>query len=1253
MGSDDRTVAASRTVAVEGEGEGEGGESTVDEGVAGGDRWAPQPGDRLVDRYELLAPLGAGAHGSVFEAYDELAKARVAVKIVQGVTPQQRLRLRREFRALVDANHPNLVMLYELYADDANTFFTMELVEGLDFIRWVRGSEAATLDVERLHDALVQLAHGLSALHHFGLLHRDLKPANVLVRAEDGRVKLVDFGLAVAPGEQGRDEVVGTPLYMSPEQAVGMPIGRPSDWYAVGAIAYEALAGQAPLSALSGLALLAAKQTRPPPMTPLRRPGVPDRLAALTAALLAVPPGARPTAEGVFAGLGVRPQTPGPSGPHAFFGRRAACRVLDAALRRPGPNASCPVVVIEGGPGIGKSALLEHFARRLHARGGYVWLQARCFERESVPHKGLDDLVDRLRSRLELEGVPVSDVPGAASAVALFPILGDVVTTDEHVPADPVRRRQDAGRALAALLGRVAGDDLLVVAFEDVHWFDRDSAQLLRQLVAGPGRAHALFVLTTRGESGGRTEAGRELVASLLADGAAHVGLGGMEAEELAQIVSSALAGRPDAADIARAAAAQAAGSPLLALELARGATSVPAGGRGRVTLEDVVADRVEALDPAARQLLRTIAVAGRPIVQGVALRAADVRERTYESFAVLRGLGLIRTDGTTLRDPAVIGHERVGKAVVAGLDVAQARGIHDRLAHALQAADADPQQVAYHYARAGQARRAAQCYAEAARRAAEGSAYHAAAQRYADAIALAPDAIRRAAWTRARAEALADAGLSAEAGRAFLAALDGADEATSRLLRQRAAEQLLRAGQYRLGVEQLRIVLRELGLPAPGSNVGAWAGLALGRLRVRRHGLDFASRTGAAVDAEALARVDACWTAATGLLQANVAVGYNYQTRHLLLALQAGEPRRVARALAMESLYAATAGDAQAETARGHLQRARALADACDDPHSAALSEIAAAGAAVYRGRFDAALAPLAEAEARLRAHGRDAAWELSMVSTFRVMSHWYRGDMPRMLTALDAALADARAREDVHTAIMLRVAYAPLADLVRGRLAHAREELAACRRELPDHLRHSTYRYVELLTRARLCRYAKDAPGALAAFRGATGRWGLALLLQRAPMLTFYEHDRGISAVAAATEAGPLGRRRAVAIAHRSVAALTGQGTAWAMAMARPIRAGLAALEGDASAAAQQLQRAREDFTAVGMRTYASAVAYRAAELSGDPAALAVAERELAAQGIVEPHRMVEIFVPPIAAAIRTGPTVRARKNAAPSAA
>jgi serine/threonine protein kinase len=219
------------------------------------------------ERFELIRRLGQGGFGIVYEAFDRRRSMLVALKLLREAEGSTLYRFKREFRALTDISHPNLVALDELLTDGTHWFFTMELVRGVRFVEYVRpggvarpDSDSSTrrpcgrLDEARLRDVLPQLADALHTIHNAGIVHCDLKPSNVLVTAE-GRVVVLDFGLvserSLVPASEeasvewsGDDLVVlGTPAYMAPEQTTPQHVTAAADWYSLGVMLYEALIG--------------------------------------------------------------------------------------------------------------------------------------------------------------------------------------------------------------------------------------------------------------------------------------------------------------------------------------------------------------------------------------------------------------------------------------------------------------------------------------------------------------------------------------------------------------------------------------------------------------------------------------------------------------------------------------------------------------------------------------------------------------------------------------------------------------------------------------------------------------------------------------------------------------------------------------------------------------------------------------------------------------------------------------------------
>ncbi|MEO8191954.1 MAG: protein kinase [Acidobacteriota bacterium] len=207
--------------------------------------------------YEILAAIGAGGMGEVYRARDERLKRDVAIKIMPASFSQDADRLRRfeqEAQAAGGLNHPNITAVYDLGAQDGAPYIVTELLEG-ETLR-VRLSGGA-IALRKAIDYAVQIAKGLAAAHEKGIIHRDLKPENLFL-TKDGRVKILDFGLAklTQPEGQGGMQtnlptaagtepgvVMGTLGYMSPEQVKGKPADQRSDLFSFGAILYEMLSG--------------------------------------------------------------------------------------------------------------------------------------------------------------------------------------------------------------------------------------------------------------------------------------------------------------------------------------------------------------------------------------------------------------------------------------------------------------------------------------------------------------------------------------------------------------------------------------------------------------------------------------------------------------------------------------------------------------------------------------------------------------------------------------------------------------------------------------------------------------------------------------------------------------------------------------------------------------------------------------------------------------------------------------------------
>ena len=253
-------------------------------------------GSQLAGRYRIEGELGSGGMGRVLIASDEKLGRRVAVKVLSGSHDPQRLRrFEQEARAAGSLEHPNVLAVYDLGEQGGAPFLVTELLDG----RTLREAVLeGPLKPELVREVGLQLGRGLGAAHARGVVHRDLKPENLFL-TKDGRLKILDFGLAKLIGEgapaagEGLTQtgaVFGTPGYVSPEQARGLPADARSDVFAAGAVLHELLSGTRAFPGATLIEAGAATLTQEP--TPLPR-GVPPGLSKIIARALEKDPAKR------------------------------------------------------------------------------------------------------------------------------------------------------------------------------------------------------------------------------------------------------------------------------------------------------------------------------------------------------------------------------------------------------------------------------------------------------------------------------------------------------------------------------------------------------------------------------------------------------------------------------------------------------------------------------------------------------------------------------------------------------------------------------------------------------------------------------------------------------------------------------------------------------------------------------------------------------------------------------------------------
>ncbi len=234
-------------------------------------------GDVLAERYEILSLLGEGGMGAVYKAVDRELDREVAVKLIRPELASQADildRFKQEVILARQITHYNVIRIYDLGSDGPLKFLTMEFVEGVDLKHYLAKNKPDIIEVAGLFR---QICDGLMVAHATNVVHRDLKPQNVMI-APDGRAAVMDFGLALAIEKKGTTQsggILGTPDYMSPEQAVGETLDQRSDIFSLGLMLYEMLTQTIPFTADTMLATLAARTKGPAPPPISVNPAIP------------------------------------------------------------------------------------------------------------------------------------------------------------------------------------------------------------------------------------------------------------------------------------------------------------------------------------------------------------------------------------------------------------------------------------------------------------------------------------------------------------------------------------------------------------------------------------------------------------------------------------------------------------------------------------------------------------------------------------------------------------------------------------------------------------------------------------------------------------------------------------------------------------------------------------------------------------------------------------------------------------------
>ena len=671
----------------------------------------------------------------------------------------------------------------------------------------------------------------------------------------------------------------------------------------------------------------------------------------------------------------------------------------------------------------------------------------------------------------------------------------------------------------------------------------------------------------------------------------------------------------------------EAGGSPFLLDQMAR-AVVIDETGRDRLaTFVERLEGRVRALPPGAQRFLETLAICGRPVAPDLVYEACGLAGDERPLVALLRSDRFIRSSGSAQR--IEIYHDRIREKLAALVSPDDERRIHGLMVRVLVARRADDPEALYsHYRGAGDHASASTQAALAARKADAALAFDRAASFYRGALELAPDSPVRFEWTQGLAESLANAGRPTEAADVYLEAA-GAAEPTRRVeLQRRAAEQFLIGGHIDRGMDVIRAVLRAVRMRLAPSPLLALVTLSWRRARIRRRGLAFVARDPDRIPADSLLRIDTCWSVTTGLAMVDTIRAADFNTRHLLLALEAGDPYRIGRALALEAMFVATGGTGS-QYAAECAERAARLATESGHPHAVALSALRAGMSALLTGDWKQTSLLCARALAILRERCTGSTWEINCAESFSLYALLMQGEIREVSRRLPALLTTARDRGNRYLETELRTRMNVVwlaADQPDEGERQANEAIKGWSQE-GFHRQH----YSHVLAGIQTELYRADAE---AAWRLVADNWKA---FDRTPFLRIrylrveWSYLRARAALLNAASGRDV--RRFLSIARADARRIARFGMRWSDPIAMLISAAATGLEGRSGGARDMLTAAVAGFERADMGFHAAAARRRLGMLRNDERGRALvdeADAWMAGQSIRNPARMARLIAP-----------------------
>ena len=703
--------------------------------------------DLLAKRYRLEDEIGHGGMGTVVRAHDTVLDRQVAIKTLTSASlgEESRQQLLNEARAAARLNHPNIVSLFDAGESTGDAYIVMELVEGRSLYEQRPDSLEGVIDVAR------QICQALAHAHSHGIVHRDLKPENVIVMS-DGRVKLLDFGLArpIASRLTTEGGISGTVFYLAPEQAMGRKVDVRTDLYSLGVILYELTTNQLPFTGDDPLTVVTQHLHAPvvPPRT--IRPDLPAGMERLILALMAKQPEERPADALAVDKILAEIQQGAPAGQPSvaeevridqlargrLIGRRGELDRL-RQLWAEAVSGHSLLALISGEPGVGKTRLARELIATARLSGATV-LSGGCYEFEATtPYlpfvEALRDWVrqespDRLRAVVDTSAPEVVRMaPEAEEKLGGQP---------SRPPLTPGEERLRLFDSLARAFQRMTAPNGLLIFLDDLHWADSGTLQLLHYLLRHMRHDRVLILVAYREVELDRTHPLAEAIVEWNRERrAVRVALGRLAQAETTAMLASLFQAETVSPEFAEAIQRETEGNPFFIEEVVKaliesGVVYREDGRWERKAIEELaipqsvkeaIGRRLNRLDAATLDVLHAAAVIGKTFSYGLLqdslgqgdadlLPALD-RATSAQLVAPLEGEAYVFT------------HDKIRETLYDEVNPIRRRRLHQQVGEALErrrlgGASGRAQDLAYHFATAGDSQRGLEYSLQAAEQA-------------------------------------------------------------------------------------------------------------------------------------------------------------------------------------------------------------------------------------------------------------------------------------------------------------------------------------------------------------------------------------------------------------------------------------------------------------------------------------------------------------------------------------------------------